>query len=170
MKIDIIIYSLVLSVCIAHTGIAQESDNQKIEQEQSQEKFTILDQLQNNSLQVARENVSGINTVFIQQIGTGNQVFSNITAQSSKISLNQNGERNIIDITENSRTIKKLITQNGTNNTITEFSLTPEISTNLEILQEGDNHYFERFGNNNLSNTLKFKMTGTARTIIVRSF
>ncbi|WP_299257598.1 hypothetical protein [uncultured Aquimarina sp.] len=150
---------------------AQNTENQEESLVESQERFITLNQLQNNTaVQVARENMVGNNAVFIQQIGTGNQIFSNITAQSSDIRLSQNGEQNLIDINETSKEIEKFITQNGNNNTVTDFSFNSDISTSLEILQEGDNLSFEKFGSNELSKNLKFKMTGNARAIIVRSF
>jgi len=138
---------------------------------ETQDRFITLNQLQNNTaVEVARENVIRNNTVFIQQIGRGNQAFLDITAQSSNIRLSQNGEQNLIDINETSREIEKFITQNGNNNRVTDFSFNPDISTTLEILQEGENLSFERFGSNDLTKNLKFKMTGNSRTIIVRSF
>ncbi|WP_438711446.1 hypothetical protein ACSTS3_01365 [Aquimarina muelleri] len=113
---------------------------------------------------------NGINTVFIQQIGSGNNVISNIIAESSDIKIYQNGNQNDIEINESAREIEKNIIQSGTNNSVIDFSFNPNISTKLELIQDGNNLIFERFGSNELSKTLKFKMTGEARTIIVRSF
>ncbi|WP_299440060.1 hypothetical protein [uncultured Aquimarina sp.] len=171
MKKYITLCIVVCSLLFFGNTYAQNDENQDGVLVESQERFITLNQLQRNtSVQVARENMAGNNAVFIQQVGTGNQIFSNITAQSSDIRLNQNGEQNLIDINETSKEIEKFITQNGNNNTVTDFSFNPDISTNLEIFQEGDNLSFERFGSNELSKNLKFKMTGNARTIIVRSF
>ncbi len=159
------------SLLFSGSSYAQNSESQNESLVESQEQFITLNQLQNNTaVQVARENMAGNNIVFIQQIGTGNQVFSNITAQASDIRLQQNGEQNLIDINETSREIEKFISQNGDNNVVIDFSFNPDISTNLELIQEGNNLSFERFGSNELSKNLKFKMTGNARTIIVRSF
>ncbi|MHA7058411.1 hypothetical protein ACWGOQ_0014405 [Aquimarina sp. M1] len=167
-------FALCLIVCslfICGNSNAQNRENQDESLVESQERFITLNQLQNNtSVQVARENRVSNNAVFIQQIGTGNQVFSNIVAQSSDIRLSQNGERNLIEIDETSKEIEKIITQNGTNNIVTDFSFNPDISTSLELMQEGNNLSFERFGSNELSKNLKFTMTGNNRTIIVRSF
>ncbi|MFD2565164.1 hypothetical protein [Aquimarina rubra] len=159
------------SLFLCGNSYAQNSENQDESLVESQERFITLNQLQNNtSVQVARENMTANSSVFIQQIGTGNQVFSNITAQSSDIRLSQNGEQNLIEIDETSKEIEKFITQNGNNNIVTDFSFNPNMSTSLELIQEGDNLSFERFGSNELSKNLKFKMTGNNRTIIVRSF
>ncbi|MBW1298619.1 hypothetical protein [Aquimarina litoralis] len=166
------LYLVVISLCIFGNTYAQNEDNQDESLVDNQEQFITLNQLQSTNInsQFSRESLINNNSVFIQQVGTGNQVFSNITAQTSDIRLSQNGEQNLIDINETSRDIEKFITQNGNNNSVIDFSFNPDISTNLEILQEGDNLSFEKFGSNELSNNLKFKMTGNARTIIVRSF
>ncbi|WP_106791707.1 hypothetical protein [Aquimarina sp. Aq78] len=137
-----------------------------------QDKFITLSQV-NNALSVRAESSSlsnGVNAVFIQQIGTSNAVLSTIIAESSDIKIIQNGDQNLVEIKESAREIEKSIIQTGNNNSVTDFSFNPDISTNLELLQEGNNLIFERFGSNELSKNLKFKMSGDARTIIVRSF
>ena len=113
---------------------------------------------------------SGINTVFIQQIGSGNMVVSNIVAESSDIEILQKGDQNNIEINESAREIEKKIIQSGANNSVIDFSFNPDMSTKLELIQDGNNLIFERFGSNELSKNLKFKMSGESRTIIVRSF
>jgi len=162
-----------VAICLLFFGnsFAQSTENQEESLVESRQQFITINQLQSNTAsQIVRENTAGTNAVFIQQIGTNNQVYSNITAQSSDIRLQQNGEQNLIDINETSREIEKFVTQNGSNNTITDFSFSPDISTSLEIVQEGNNLTFERFGSNELSKNLKFRMSGNDRTIIVRSF
>lgn len=113
---------------------------------------------------------NGVNTVFIQQIGSGNKVVSNIVAESSDITILQKGGQNNIEINESAKEIEKSITQSGDNNSVIDFSFNRDISTKLELIQDGNNLIFERFGSNELSKNLKFKMSGEARTIIVRSF
>lgn len=113
---------------------------------------------------------NGVNTVFIQQIGSGNKVVSNIVAESSDITILQKGGQNNIEINESAKEIEKSITQSGDNNSVIDFSFNRDISTKLELIQDGNNLIFERFGSNDLSKNLKFKMSGEARTIIVRSF
>lgn len=120
---------------------------------------------QQNSL-----NTSASNSIFIQQIGQRNDVIANVKAVRSAIVLSQNGNDNAIDIDETSFDIKKSITQIGQNNRVVDYSFDTKASTVLELKQEGDNLYFERYGTNELSNSLKFNMTGTARSIIIRSF
>ncbi|TPN84539.1 hypothetical protein [Aquimarina algicola] len=139
-----------------------------------QDRFIALSQVNNlfnqNDAQSNALINDGINAVFIQQIGNNNLVFSNITAESSNVRIVQNGDENRVTINESAREVTKTITQLGTNNAILDVSFNPEISTNLELTQEGNNLNFERFGSNELSNNLKFKMSGESRTIIIRSF
>lgn len=136
-----------------------------------QDKFITLSQV-NNLLSAAESSSlsNGVNAVFIQQIGTSNVVLSTIIAESSDIKIIQKGDQNLVEINESAREIEKSIIQTGNNNSVTDFSFNPDISTNLELIQEGNNLIFERFGSNELSKNLKFKMSGDARTIIVRSF
>ncbi len=155
--------------------IAQEVKEEGELSNTDQNKFITLSQVNGivlgTTAEAQRSAISeGINSVFIQQIGANNTVFSAITAESSNIKISQNGDENRIEINETAKEIEKVITQTGNNNTVVDFSINPDISTNLDLLQEGNNLIFERFGSNELSKNLKFKMSGDARTIIVRSF
>ncbi|WP_103863566.1 hypothetical protein [Aquimarina sp. I32.4] len=139
----------------------------------NQDKFIAISQVNDVLSQNDRNKtsvVTGNNVVFIQQIGIDNTVFSNVVAESSDIRIIQKGDHNKIDINESARTIEKVISQTGTNNSVIDFSFNSDIATKLELLQEGNDLIFERFGSNELSKNLKFKMSGDARTIIVRSF
>ncbi|KAA1246705.1 hypothetical protein [Aquimarina sp. RZ0] len=167
------ITTCILGFCLLILGAAHAQNTQNPDEVlvENQERFVVLDQLDNDASPTVTESfIATTNSVFIQQVGANNSVFSNINAQSSDIQLIQRGEGNLIDINETSGEIEKFISQTGSNNIVTDFSFNPTISTSLEIIQEGNDHYFERFGSNELSNNLKFKMTGEARTIIVRSF
>lgn len=169
------IIKLVFAFLILSTSISFAQDTNKEDQVlvTDQDKFITLSQVNNVTPQGSRDLSSiseGANSVFIQQIGADNVVLSNIIANSSDIKILQKGNENRIEIDESAKEIEKIITQSGNNNTVIDFSFNPDISTKLELIQEGDNHIFERFGNNELSKNLKFKMTGEARTIIVRSF
>ncbi len=152
---------------------AQDLDKEDAVLITDQDKFITLSQVTDIQPQ-SSEDLSlasqGVNAVFIQQIGTSNSVLSNIVAESSDITIVQKGNENKVEIEETAKEIEKIITQTGNNNTVLDFSLNSNLSTSLELIQEGDNLIFERFGTNELSKNLKFKMTGEAKTIIVRSF
>ncbi|PKV52541.1 Curlin associated repeat-containing protein [Aquimarina sp. MAR_2010_214] len=173
MNKTILIQALVFFIFFTFSnGYAQNLKEESQLSITDQDKFITLSQV-NNALSVGSESSSlsnGVNAVFIQQIGTSNAVLSTIIAESSDIKIIQRGDQNLVEINEFSREIEKSIIQTGNNNSVTDFSFNPDISTNLELLQEGNNLIFERFGSNELSKNLKFKMSGDARTIIVRSF
>ncbi len=116
------------------------------------------------------QNTATNNSVYISQIGENNSVSTTVYASNSDIRLYQEGDRNQIQVNDVVDETYKLIRQLGNDNEIIDFSFTPNLTTKLEITQQGDGHYFERFGSNTLSNNLQFIMSGTARTIIVRSF
>jgi len=153
---------------------AQDAENEEVGFNTDQDKFITLLQINEGTTQnqgnLSAGIAQGVNTVFIRQIGANNSVISSITSESSDISIIQNGNQNIVEIEENSREIEKVITQLGDNNLIRDFSFDPNQSTNLELIQEGSNLIFERFGTNELSRSLKFKMTGDSKTIVLRSF
>jgi len=162
---------VLFSTLVVHAVHAQNDGEEQLSVT-DQDKFIALSQVDNAFISSRNQSTirEGLNSVFIQQVGTNNTVLSNTIAESSDIKIFQNGDENIVEINESAKEIEKLITQNGNNNLIIDFSLNPDISTNLELLQEGSNLIFERYGSNELSKNLKFKMTGEARTIIVRSF
>lgn len=173
MNKTIIIQTLVFFIFFTFSsGCAQNLKGESELSVTDQDKFITLSQV-NNALFVGAESSplsNGVNTVFIRQIGTSNAVLSTINAESSDIKILQKGDQNLVEINESAREIEKSIIQTGSNNTVTDFSFNPDISTNLELIQEGNNLIFERFGSNELSKNLKFKMSGDTRTIIVRSF
>ncbi len=109
-------------------------------------------------------------SIFIEQIGTGNVVNSAVNATLSDMVIVQNGNENMVDIEASAEEVNKTITQLGNNNSVVDFSFQTIGTTNLELIQEGDNLIFEQFGSNELSKYMKFRMTGDSQTIIVRSF
>ncbi len=170
---NIIVRVVVILIFSTTFSYAQDLDKEDPVLITDQDKFITLSQVNDIQLQDTKDIVSisqGVNAVFIQQIGTNNSVSSNIVAKSSDIRIVQNGNENKVEIEETAKEIEKLITQTGTNNSVIDFSFNSNLSTTLELIQEGDNLIFERFGTNELSKSLKFKMTGDAKTIIVRSF
>ncbi|WP_282081281.1 hypothetical protein [Aquimarina algiphila] len=167
--IKVLLFFIVLSSSVSYAQDIKEEDQFF---GSDKDKFITLSQV-NNTLSQTEDRTSvsnGINAVFIQQIGANNVILSNINAESSDIKIIQNGDDNKVEINESSRDINKIITQTGNNNAVIDFSFNPDISTNLELIQEGNNLIFERFGSNELSKNLKFRMSGDARTVIIRSF
>ena len=148
--------------------VAQDVDEQETERD-----LQIL-QISDFFSQAAQSNATtlqnNMNRVFIQQIGSNNSVNAFVRSSSSDITVLQNGNSNVIDINETADEVIKVLEQTGDNNRIIDFSFAPNSSTSLELIQDGSNLIFEKFGSNELSNSLKFQMSGADRTIIVRSF
>ncbi|MBP2830846.1 hypothetical protein J8281_01495 [Aquimarina sp. U1-2] len=164
----------VILVCYTTHCFAQESNKEVDVLITDQERFITLSQITNiasqNSPNLAAIEVGINNAIFIQQIGVNNSVVSTIDAESSTIRINQEGNENNIELEESALEIEKLISQTGNNNRVFDVSINPGMSTSLELIQEGNNLIFERFGTNELTKSLKFRMAGDAQTIIVRSF
>lgn len=149
---------------------------QKVKEENDlitkQDQFVLLSQLNNYATQSLAEPSyqQGDNKVFIQQIGVNNKANTIVFSETSTIKLTQKGNDNLIEINEMSKDIDKTITQIGNDNSVIEFSFDPMLSTKTELIQEGNHLIFEKYGSNELSKSLKFKMSGDSKTIIVRSF
>lgn len=152
-------------ILLCTNGYAQ---NEPISTELTTEQLQQIEQV--FQTESRRETTSNNNNVFIQQVGSGNTIFSNISSKSSRIELYQNGDNNSIKIDETSDDIQKFISQTGSDNSVIDFSNNPELSTKLELIQDGNQLIFERSGVNELTKSLKFKMTGNDRSILVRSF
>ncbi|MFC5044428.1 hypothetical protein ACFSTE_14765 [Aquimarina hainanensis] len=110
------------------------------------------------------------NAVFIQQIGDKNTILSNIQSNSSLISIVQKGNENDISIREQADRTEKELTQLGNRNSIEEIGFNAGLVTKSEVLQQGSELKFRRYGSNSLSKDMKVKMTGTDKTIIIRNF
>ena len=108
--------------------------------------------------------------IYIEQIGANNTVEIFTKSQYSSIKLQQHGNENLIDVTNYSNTINLDITQKGNRNMVHDFSYGSVQQSNMELIQNGDDLTFERFGANELTNNIKFRMSGQARTVIVNSF
>ncbi|SHJ21379.1 hypothetical protein [Aquimarina spongiae] len=169
MKTNILL-TFVAFLCLGTSlTFAQEAEEEEV-LVTDQDKFITLSQINAITPQASSSVANGTNAVFIQQIGTDNVVLANIAAESSDIKIFQQGNENSVAIEETAREIEKQITQLGNNNSVVDFSFNPDTATNLELVQDGNNLIFERFGTNELSKNLKFRMTGDARTIVIRSF
>ncbi len=159
---------LVLFILGGVTTISAQDITDSDYRELKQEELNIISQLSTASLNTTPA-VTG-NTIFIQQIGNQNYVNAQIKAERSTINLYQEGKFNEIELQETSKEVFKELRQIGDDNVIVDFSFNPELNTQLELNQIGNNLTFERIGTNELSKNLKFNMKGNNQTIIVRSF
>lgn len=121
-----------------------------------------------NSPDMNRSNTNS--QVFIEQIGDGNKFYSFTFSEQSDLRVFQDGNENIISVLANTKKLDGEIIQHGNNNYSFNFAHDPNRDLNITLLQEGDNHHFERHGSNSIGNDLQFRMTGESQTIIVRNF
>lgn len=110
------------------------------------------------------------NTVFIQQIGPGNQIDSYVNSPDSRVDLKQKGEGNTISLNLTADKIREQLVQNGDNNTIIHDVPNTAIPINVKITQEGDNHSIDTYGINNMTKDMQIKQTQNSPDVIVRSF
>ncbi len=109
------------------------------------------------------------NAVFVRQIGEGNQAAISTETTASEINLIQNGNQNGANLDYTANTIYTNILQNGDYNVVKDYVYDRNVDASLELRQEGGN-YFERFGTNELTKSLKFKQTQNSPDIIIRSY
>lgn len=115
------------------------------------------------------EELSG-NSVFLRQVGDFNNANIQSNTNASEIKLQQNGDFNRTGLFYNTRTAFADLQQNGDRNTIRDFVIDPNADISLDLIQQGDGLYFERFGSNSLTESLQFRQTPASPVVIIRSF
>lgn len=110
------------------------------------------------------------NLVTIQQIGDLNNVSVSTTTASSDIAIIQNGNTNDIELSYTTNSVFARLNQQGNSNQVIDFVANPNADPALDLTQQGDNLSFERYGTNNLTNSLQFTQTEASPAIIVRSY
>lgn len=123
----------------------------------------------NNAPNPRNQQIQG-NTVFLTQIGELNRAAIITNTEASEINLTQNGDENFTALVYRAKTAVSELVQNGDSNRIIDFVYSPGADISLDLTQDGDNLYFERFGTNRLTESLKFRQTQAAPTVIIRSF
>lgn len=108
--------------------------------------------------------------VFLTQIGEDNQARVQVSAQASDINILQKGDDNFANLEYKVNTVISNVSQNGNSNSIKDYVYNVENDISLQLQQEGDNLYFERFGTNELTKSLQFRQTEASPIIIIRSF
>ena len=110
------------------------------------------------------------NQIFLRQVGDFNRVAVINSTEASDINIGQNGDNNLASLFYVAKTAYADLLQNGDFNTIKDFTYNPAADISLELQQQGNGLYFERFGTNSITESLKFNQTEAAPTIIIRSF
>lgn len=103
----------------------------------------------------------------IQQIGDLNKVSAFLKSNEVKVSVDQNGDRNVLLLDKDAKSITQNIIQQGDNNKISDFTLHTNYNVNLEMIQKGDNQNIQSIGTNSLSRNMKITQTGNGASIIL---
>ena len=110
------------------------------------------------------------NSVSITQIASFNTSVVKVASRASDIKIAQNGNANNINLTYKVDAVVSDLEQNGNENAILDYVIDPNAKVSLELKQNGDGLYFERFGANSISKNIKFTQTTASPTVIIRSF
>lgn len=117
-----------------------------------------------------RKDLQPGNRVFIEQIGVGNTIEANTSAESSDLKLYQYGNQNYIGFMGDAKNLEGTLVQKGNNNASFDFSLDPDQDSSADLVQQGDKLHFESYGSNSIGNGLKFIQTGDTKSVLVRNF
>ena len=124
----------------------------------------------NNNANAARSaNLRG-NQVLLRQIGDFNELEVVTQTQASDITVVQQGDDNRTSLEYNTKTAFARLGQFGNGNTIRDYVFNPQEDVSLELTQQGNNIYFERFGANSMTRSLKLRQTEASPVIIIRGF
>ena len=145
-----------------------DTDNSRIVKFTSNEIFRSLGII--NSENAARSSSLQGNKVLLRQIGDFNQLNVATATRASDISVVQQGNDNQTSLDYTTQTAFARLAQFGNGNTIRDYVYNPQEDISLELTQEGDNIYFERFGANSMTKSLTLKQTEASPVIIIRSF
>ena len=110
------------------------------------------------------------NSIFLTQIGDLNIASISSNTTSSEILVTQRGNLNFTALDYRANTVVTTITQDGNFNLIRDYVNNPAADVSLDLLQQGDNLTFERFGTNSLTRSMRFVQTEASPTIIIRSY
>ncbi len=167
------IYLLVLCFLVTQVSLGQTYSS---EEESNNEEMTLngvnVSEGEFNSFfatNTAAAQVQG-SSLFLTQIGEGNQARVQVSAQDSDINILQNGNDNDVNLNYEVKSVFTDLQQKGNNNYILDYSFDTTQEISLDLKQNGDNLSFERFGTNEMSKNIKFTQSAASPTIIVRSF
>lgn len=105
--------------------------------------------------------------VQIQQIGDYNKVFATLSSNNTKVAVTQNGDSNTLVLDKNAKTITQSVVQQGSNNKISDYTLSSSYNVHMEMIQKGDNQNITNIGTNSLSKNMKITQTGNGASIIL---
>lgn len=166
-RILMVLMLLVTSVNFAQ-NYADENEAKK-QQELLEQNQTTLFGFSSSNDDAKLSSLQG-NSVFLKQVGEYNAVKVVSKTNKSEINLSQNGFANKIRLDYYANAVLTDVAQNGDYNMVKDYVYGENENASLNLNQDGDNLYFERFGSNELTKSLKFNQTEASPLIIVRSF
>lgn len=110
------------------------------------------------------------NNLFLRQVGEFNVANITTATEASDINVEQEGDNNNVTLSYRTRTAIAGIRQLGDENIVLDFVDRPGSDASIDLQQTGDGLRFVREGTNSITESLKFRQTEAAPTIIVRSF
>jgi len=169
---------LLVSSFITSAQEKKEVDNQKTKQvsdiynfKEEISEYLQISQIENTGNSIANGNrQNNRNIAIIQQVGNNNFALTNTASNRSNVQYLQTGDDNSILSVNRASNVRERVAQRGVSNSILHLSLRNLNTSNLNVIQRGNNLKFEKFGSNAQTNGLKFRMRGNNQTLIVRSF
>ena len=125
--------------------------------------------LASQNAQISQSGTNG-SSVFISQVGNGNDITSRTESNSGAINYIQQGSNNSIFVDLKANQLDQTVVQRGTNHSVLNFNSAKLDFHKGEIIQEGNNQSLTWYGGNSISEKLKVKMEGNSQSVIVRSF
>ncbi|WP_224484874.1 hypothetical protein [Robertkochia aurantiaca] len=110
------------------------------------------------------------NNIFIKQIGINNTATVANVSNSSKIEIEQNGNKNEAGLYLQAERIQYRLQQLGDDHKYLHFNNSNPELINVNAIQNGNGTDIIIHGKNSLSEKLKINMNGNARSLIIRNF
>ena len=105
--------------------------------------------------------------VLIQQIGNFNAVRADLDANKVNVSVLQKGELNELLLVKDAKTISQNISQQGKNNSISDYSYRTNYDVRTEMIQNGNDQKIQSYGTNSISKDMKITQNGNGSIVII---
>ena len=132
-------------------------------------KASELNYLAKQGFQINESNILD-NGAYVSQVGEGNVIFSNTTAETVNLNLIQRGTFNEIFLDITAKKISETVIQDGNDNSFLDFSDNSALFHGAEVLQVGNDQNLVWFGNNSIAEKLKVTMRVQGKMVTGRNF
>ena len=109
------------------------------------------------------------NSVFIDQVGTGNVAEATVISNSSQVAITQDGDFNEARLFLNALNIDQTVLQVGNNNSFSDFINSGAPDHGGTFIQQGNNNSIIRHNTNSISQRINILQTGN-QNIEIRNF